>query len=259
MRLSGGTAVVGTLASDRSDPSVIRLDVPAAPPVDGPAPALDRVAHAGVPDRIEGLIRELRATYLSTVESLAYHVEAKDMCTAHHLERCRLYATALAGRIDAELATEDVRHGYLLHDIGKIGIPEHILTKRRPLSADEEEVMRTHPDLGVAIVAPMRFLDDRAIDVIRFHHERFDGSGYPDGLRGEAIPLAARIFSVVDAFDAMTSNRPYRRALTRNRAVAQLIAGAGTQFDPAVVGAFVTIVDDLPRLSRQPLATAGKQ
>ncbi|MGH2689356.1 MAG: HD-GYP domain-containing protein, partial [Actinomycetota bacterium] len=94
-------------------------------------------------------MRELRAAYLSTVESLAYLVEAKDMCTAHHLERCRLYATALAGRIDPGLASEDVQYGYLLHDIGKIGIPEHILTKRRPLSAAEEEVMRTHPELGV--------------------------------------------------------------------------------------------------------------
>lgn len=249
---------MGTLASDRADPDVIRLDVPDAPDapgVDG-RPMAERI-HIAVPERIEALMRELRAAYLSTVESLAYLVEAKDTCTAHHLERCRLYATALARRIDAELATEDVQHGYLLHDIGKIGIPEHILTKRRPLSDAEEEVMRTHPELGVGIVAPMRFLDDRAIDVIRFHHERFDGSGYPDGLRGEHIPLAARIFSVVDAFDAMTSDRPYRRALSRNRAVAQLIGGAGTQFDPAVVGAFVTIVDDLPSLAPPPPATAG--
>jgi putative nucleotidyltransferase with HDIG domain len=241
---------VNPLVSDRSEPGSTRLDLPRA--------RLEllsgRLNHqldlttfgpAG-PDRIEGLIRELQQTYLSTVETLAFLVEAKDAYTAHHLERCRQYAAALAAQIDPDLATEDVQHGYLLHDIGKMGIPEHILTKPRPLSAPEAEIMRTHPTLGVSIVEPMRFLDERAIDVIRFHHERFDGTGYPQGLGGDEIPLAARIFSVVDAFDAMSTDRPYRRALTLDRAVAELIGGSGTQFDPGVVGSFLKIVDELP-------------
>lgn len=201
------------------------------------------------PDRIDGLVRELHRTYLATVRTLAFVVEAKDACTAHHLERCRRYATALAATMDPALASEDVQHGYLLHDIGKIGIPETLLAKPGPLTGAEAAVMRTHPVLGFQIVAPMRFLDPPAIDVIRFHHERFDGTGYPEGRRGAEIPLSARIFSVADAFDAMTSSRPYRRAMGPDQAVAELISGSGTQFDPDVVGTFLTIVDRLAALS----------
>jgi ribonuclease P protein subunit RPR2 len=202
-------------------------------------------------DRIDELVVELRHTYLSTVESLAMLVEAKDATTGHHLERCRTHATALARLVDPSLATDEVQHGYLLHDIGKMGIPGKILTKPSRLSSREMSIMRRHPGLGVRMVSPMQVLDPRAVDVIHHHHERFDGTGYPSGLRGDAIPLAARIFSVVDAFDSMINDRPYRRALPIDRAVHELLAGAGTQFDPEIVAVFVGLVSGLA----EPLAT----
>src|SRR5581483_3040757 len=135
--------------------------------------------------------------------------------------------------------------GFFLHDIGKVGIPEHILCKVGPLSAEEWNVMRAHPAIGAQIVAPIRFLGNAAL-VIRHHHERFDGSGYPDGLRGSDIPLAARIFAVADAFDAMTSDRPYRRALSVERAIEEICDGGGSQFDPDVVRVFVDMVEEEP-------------
>jgi HD-GYP domain-containing protein (c-di-GMP phosphodiesterase class II) len=126
-----------------------------------------------------------------------------------------------------------------------VGIPEHILCKAGPLSVDEWTVMRNHPIIGAQIVAPIAFLSE-AVDLIRHHHERFDGSGYPDGLAGEAIPLAARIFSVADSFDAMTSDRPYRGAIGLEPALEEIRAGAGTQFDPEVVRVFVGMVEQDP-------------
>jgi HD-GYP domain-containing protein (c-di-GMP phosphodiesterase class II) len=192
--------------------------------------------------KLDALMKELRDTYLRMVQTLAFVVEAKDEYTRYHLERCKEYATALAEEIDPSLATTEVQYGFLLHDVGKIGVPESILSKPSPLSEEEWRLMRTHPVHGVSIVQAMRFLDERAIAVIRHHHERFDGNGYPDGLSGEDIPLAARLFSVVDAFDAMTTDRPYRRALPSDVALARIAKAAGTQFDPHVVGVFLDLV-----------------
>jgi HD-GYP domain-containing protein (c-di-GMP phosphodiesterase class II) len=199
---------------------------------------------------LEQLVGELKTTYLRVVQTLAFVVEAKDEYTRYHLERCREYGTALAEIIDPTLATPDVQYGFLLHDVGKIGVPESILFKAGPLNAEETRLMRLHPLHGVQIVQPMNFLTDSAIGVIRHHHERFDGEGYPDGLRGENIPLVARIFSVVDAFDAMTTDRPYRRALTIPEALRRLDSGAGTQFDPDVVKSFMGLVERLPNRSQ---------
>ena len=116
--------------------------------------------------------------------------------------------------------------------------------------------MKTHPLIGVQIVSPIRFLDE-AVDVIRSHHERFDGSGYPRGLEGDEIPIAARIFSVVDAFDAMTSDRPYRRAMSLEEAVDQITTGSGTHFDPEVVEAFLLMMQDASPMDLIPAAQAG--
>lgn len=199
--------------------------------------------------KLGALLEELRTDYLSIVETLALVVEAKDQYTANHLERCKRYGIALANRIDATLISPQLQYGFLLHDVGKIGIPESILMKPGPLTADEMAVMRTHPLIGVQIVAPMRrVLDEVTVEVIRHHHERFDGDGYPDGKAGEHIPLSARIFSVVDSFDAMTTNRPYRKALPMQEALRRLRSEAGKQFDPEVVTEFEKMMENTESL-----------
>jgi ribonuclease P protein subunit RPR2 len=194
----------------------------------------------------------LRENYLATVRTLAFIVEAKDSSTREHLERTHDYARALARVVTREDAGEEMSYGFLLHDVGKVGIPESILCKPGPLTEAEYEVMKTHPLIGVQIVAPIAFLGS-AVDVIRCHHERWDGRGYPDGLAGEDIPLGARIFSVCDTFDAMTSDRPYRRAVPFDAAVEEIERCGGTQFDPEVVRAFVGMCNDL-RTEGSPLA-----
>lgn len=196
--------------------------------------------------KLDNLVQELKDTYLATVETLAFVVEARDECTRNHLERCKEYGMALAELIDPSLATPDLKYGFLLHDVGKVGIAEAILSKAGPLTAEEARVMRTHPILGIQIVAPLkRFLGDSGMNVIRHHHERFDGEGYPDRLEGDKIPIEARIFSTVDAFDAMTSDRPYRKALSFDEAMYRLRTGSSTQFDPETVEAFETLVERL--------------
>ncbi len=194
---------------------------------------------------LEKALGELEESYLATVRTLAFVVEAKDTHTRSHLDRAHDYAVALAARVAPELAGDQtLRYGFFLHDIGKIGIPERILSKPGPLTDDEWAIMRTHPLLGAQILSPVKFLVP-ALPIVEAHHEKWDGSGYPRGLRGEAIPLGARIFALVDAFDAMTSDRPYRRALTFEHALDQIAACAGSHFDPEVVRAFVELCDDV--------------
>jgi ribonuclease P protein subunit RPR2 len=187
---------------------------------------------------LEHALETAREMYVATMKSLAHVVEAKDPTTRGHLDRTAHYGLALARRIDPALAElPAVAYGFFLHDIGKVGIPESILCKAGPLTELEWVVMRSHPNQGARIVEPIPFMGE-AVDIVRSHHERFDGGGYPRGLRGEEIPLAARIFSIADSFDAMTSDRPYRSALTTEEAVAEIRGAAGTQFDPRCVEAF---------------------
>ena len=133
--------------------------------------------------------------------------------------------------------------GALLHDVGKIGITDRVLLKAGPLSDGEWREMRKHPDLGATLVGEIGFLRP-ARELVRAHHERYDGAGYPRGLAGDAIPLGARIFGVADAFDALTTDRPYRRGLDHTEAARRIAAGRGSQFDPAVVDAFLRIPAD---------------
>ncbi|MGH2686440.1 MAG: HD-GYP domain-containing protein [Actinomycetota bacterium] len=193
---------------------------------------------------LERALEELHASYFSTMETLAFLIEAKDVGTRRHLDRTRDLAVALTRIVAPELAERpEIAHGFLLHDIGKVGIPEDVLTKRGPLTASEWSVMRTHPVVGAHIVTPIRVLGD-AVDVVRFHHERYDGSGYPHGLQAGDIPLSARIFSVVDAFDAITSDRPYRPARDPDAATSEILRCSGSQFDPEIVEAFVLLLDE---------------
>jgi len=201
---------------------------------------------------LEKALDSLQQTYLATMRSLALVVEAKDRTTRGHLERTQAYGIALAREIDPDLVrTPTLGYGFFLHDIGKVGVPESILCKDGPLTTEEWDVMRAHPMIGADIVAPMGFLAD-TVALIRHHHERFDGSGYPDGLSGDAIPLTARIFAVADSFDAMTSDRPYRDSIGIERALDEIRSGAGTQFDPEVVGVFVEMIEDRPPGERYP-------
>ena len=187
---------------------------------------------------------ELRASYVATVRALTNAVEARDAYTGKHAERVAAYGLELTRRIDAHLAADpETEFGFLLHDVGKVAIPDGVLYKTTDLGDEEQSLMRRHPVIGYDIVQGIEFLSDAAM-IVRHHHERWDGQGYPDGLRGEEIPLAARIFAVADALDAMTTDRPYRPGFSFERARAEIRSGAGTQFDPAVVEQLGALPDE---------------
>ncbi len=180
--------------------------------------------------------------------ALAAAVEAKDPYTEGHLHRLEEYASQISTVLALPARTQQVnRYGALLHDIGKIGIPEAILNKPGKLTPEEFAIIQRHTEIGERICRPLRF-GAAIAPIVRGHHERWDGGGYPDGLAGEAIPLCARIVAVADAFDAMTTDRPYRKALTLKRAWEILREGAGTQWDAAVVEAFASV--QAPKLDR---------
>jgi response regulator RpfG family c-di-GMP phosphodiesterase len=174
-----------------------------------------------------------------TVTALARALEQKDGVTGAHSERVRLYATKLTSEVSSSALEEPtLEYGFILHDVGKIGIPDFILRKREPLTTAERRLLETHTVLGEQMIGDAALLRGEGARVVRSHHERWDGNGYPDGLRGSEIPLGARIFSVADALDAMTSDRPYRKALRWGDAVAEIAIESGKQFDPQVVTAF---------------------
>src|ERR671924_646907 len=181
----------------------------------------------------------LQDAYRETVVALARALESKDGGTADHSERVRRYATELATAVDPALLEEpSLEFGFILHDVGKIAIPDTVLRKPKPLTPAERRLIQTHPILGEQMVGQAMLLRGHGARVVRSHHERWDGSGYPDNLAGEQIPLGARIFSVADALDAITSDRPYRPAASWDDAVEEIVERAGTQFDPDVVAAF---------------------
>ncbi len=183
-----------------------------------------------------GLLQEASR---ETVVALARALESKDGLTGAHSERVRRYATELTGAVSsAALEEPTLEYGFILHDVGKIGIPDRILRKRDPLTTAERRLLETHTILGEQMIGDAALLRGEGARVVRSHHERWDGGGYPDGLRGLEIPLGARIFSVADSLDAMTSDRPYRKARRWRDAVTEIAAQAGKQFDPEVVTAF---------------------
>jgi putative nucleotidyltransferase with HDIG domain len=189
------------------------------------------------------LYQQLQRGIYQSLLGLANALEAKDVYTRGHSERVGATSRRLALALGlAPPEVEVVSRAGLLHDIGKIGIPEAVLRKAGPLGPDEWALMRRHPVIGAQIVAPFEFFTAGAV-IIRHHHERVDGSGYPDRLTGEAIPVGARIVAVADVYDALTSDRPYRPAMSAGEARAHLHAQAGQGLDAAIVGAFL----DLPR------------
>lgn len=188
----------------------------------------------------------------AVVAALANAVEAKDAPTERHCERLALLAARMGARLGLSIPELDaVTYGALLHDVGKIGVPDQVLGKPGPLTEAEWALVRRHPEIGERICAPLQSFAAFG-PIIRHHHERWDGAGYPDGLRGSAIALGARIVGLVDAFDAMTHDRPYRPALTLGQAVEEVRRQAGRQFDPDFAGVFSEMVLAADELAQPP-------
>ncbi len=197
----------------------------------------------------------MKKAHHETIEALAVTINAKDKVTHDHVLRVQVYATGVArllGCTDAEI--EALEAGALLHDIGKIAVPDYILTKPGKLTATEFDKMKVHTLVGAQILGRVEF-PYPVVPVVRSHHERWDGKGYPDGLSGESIPLTARILSVVDCFDAVREDRQYRKGMTRQEAIDYIMSGSGTQYDPRVVGTFII---NLPAFEAETQARRAK-
>ncbi len=202
-------------------------------------------------EEVERLYQEIKiafdkinATYETTLEALMEALDTRDTETQGHSRRVAEYTACVArqmGIVEPELT--QYRWGALLHDVGKIGIPDAILRKPGPLTADEWLIMKQHPELGRRILSTIRFLEG-AVPIVYCHQERYDGTGYPQGLKGDAIPFGARIFAVVDCLDAMTMDRPYRVGTSYDRVRAELTKYSGSQFDPKVVEVFLNVPPD---------------
>lgn len=188
------------------------------------------------------LFHNLQRAYIDTLSALTSAIDAKDSYTRGHSERVTELSVMLARKLGlADDEIEMIRLGGVLHDIGKIGIPEDILNKPGRLNKEEFEIIKSHPELGLRILGKVEFLEG-VVPVIKHHHERYDGKGYPDELSGKDIPLLARVVSVVDTFDAMTTDRPYRKAMTIKQALEEIVKCSGTQFDPDVAEVFVSMI-----------------
>lgn len=196
---------------------------------------------AGSLDRIQ-LLSDLRESEEGALRALNASLASRDRYTGQHVDAVSLYAERLAQQLGlAGVALQALRMGSILHDIGKIGVSDAILQKNGPLTGYEMAQMRQHTVIGAQIVRHVQRLE-RAVPIILYHHERWDGAGYPSGLAGEQIPLAARIVAVVDSFDAITSTRPYRKARTEAEAFQALREGRGTHYDPRVADAFLDLM-----------------
>ncbi|MGD9117325.1 MAG: response regulator [Dehalococcoidia bacterium] len=191
--------------------------------------------------KVEEQAQKIRTSFFNAITALAYALEAKDFYTSGHSQRVTEISVAIAKHLGLDKENiEKIRLASLVHDIGKIGVREVVLNKPGSLSDEEYEHVRLHSVTGERILKPI--VDDGDIlKAVRHHHERYDGTGYPDGLKGEQIPQLARIIAVADTFDAMTSERPYRKALTKEAACAEVERCRGTQFDPEAADAFLEV------------------
>ena len=207
--------------------------------------------------RTSDLVDQQRSLFLSTVKSLVSAIDAKDEYTRHHSTRVTEFTLKIAGRMGfSEKETSDLELASLLHDVGKIAVPENILNKPGRLTDQEFALIKEHPSRGESILRPVVELKDIS-RVVRAHHEHYDGSGYPDGLKGREIPLGARIMSVADAYDSITSERPYRKAASHRFAVKEIIRCSGAQFDPEVIEHFLEISNALVQEQDQGPAAGG--
>lgn len=190
------------------------------------------------------LYDDLRSTYMRTIKSLVEAIDARDHYTCSHSQKVARYAVLIAEELGLSLKEiESIRQACELHDVGKIGIDDRILTKPGPLNEEEWEQIKLHSVKGAQILEPLTFLDD-VVTIVRQHHECYDGTGYPDGLKGDEIVFGARIVILADAYDAMTSVRTYRKEiLSKEEALVQIRRNSGKQFDPRVVDAFCKIAD----------------
>lgn len=211
-----------------------------------PVAYLTHASYKSYLKHAEGLLQskeELANLYLSTIRSLALAIDAKDQYTHQHILRVQQYAVATAVALGIEgNDLKAIETGALLHDIGKLGVPEYVLLKPGRLTEEEYAQIKQHPTIGADILDPVKF-PWPVLPLVKYHHERWDGSGYPDGLVGEDIPLAARVLSVADVYDALTSSRSYRTAWTHERAIEEIRSKSGRHFDPQVVEAFLTVID----------------
>jgi putative nucleotidyltransferase with HDIG domain len=215
-------------------------------------------ASFGRVEDAKGHVKALNRLYLSTVETLATAIDAKDEVTHGHIRRVQVAAVALAREIGItdEPTLQAIEAAALLHDTGKIAVPEHILNKPGKLTAAEFEKMKLHAPIGAEILSSIEF-PYPVVPIVRHHHENWDGTGYPDGIAGAEIPIGARILSVVDCFDALTSDRPYRRRMTNEQALTILLERRGTMYDPDVIDTFVRSYERImpaPEASAHPVA-----
>jgi putative nucleotidyltransferase with HDIG domain len=206
------------------------------------------------------LYDDLRGLFYNTVETLVRTIQAKDQYTAGHSTRVSRYALMIAERLG--LSTKDKHHLYLaamLHDIGKIGVPDDLLNRPGRLSDEEMERVRNHVQVGASMIEMLGEMHP-IVPLIRHHHECYDGSGYPDGLKGEQIPLISRIIAVADMYDAMTSDRPYRKRRNHQMAVDEIISTSGTKIDPNVANVFLEVLKDIvPADSKVPAPEAPSE
>jgi response regulator RpfG family c-di-GMP phosphodiesterase len=205
-------------------------------------------------------LKDVQHTYQSTLLALVAALDAREHETSDHSQRVVEYTTAIADRLGLRgPELEEIGRGALLHDIGKIGVPDAVLLKPAKLTPEEWKEMRRHPDIGYDMIRSIEFLSTPATIVLS-HQEKFDGKGYPRGLRGEEIHIGARVFAVADTLDAMTSDRPYRRGTTFENAVDEIQRCAGSQFDPEVVRAFLDIgVKNLRRIKEDMAAAKARE
>jgi putative nucleotidyltransferase with HDIG domain len=205
----------------------------------------NRAYQTRLEEMVSQRTKELRDSYESILQALVTALDFRDNETQGHSSRVVQYAVLIAERLGlAETDVMWIKRGAILHDVGKIGVPDAVLRKPGKLDDREWAEMRRHPEMGYRMLQHIRFLEP-ALAIVLSHQERWDGSGYPQGLKGEDIPIGARIFAVVDTFDAMTSDRPYRKALTIAQARSEIGRCAGTQFDPAVADVFLSIEESV--------------